>query len=158
MPCFSSPVFGHSSVPPDLRSSTWNQLTQPPFAQIHRLLSTSGIPFSKNPWPYTPHCTLRTGEPLSNEDLSMHLSQSFPTEVFWISTISVYHLDDTRLDCKLLCQRALLSFHSLLRVLIFLKVTGSSCNTRPNAKRCPFLLRFEPRIEPKWSYQTQSLH
>lgn len=50
---------------------------------------------------------LRGGELLSADAASELASRSFPQEEFWINTVSVYQLDDTSLDCKLLCQRTL---------------------------------------------------
>ena len=78
-----------------------------PFDHIHQALRVSGIPFSENQWPYNPHCTLRGGAPLRAAAASELLSRSFPKEEFWINTVSVYHLDDIRVECKLLFQRAL---------------------------------------------------
>ena len=78
-----------------------------PFDHIHQELRVSGIPFSEIQWPYNPHCTLRGGAPLSAEAASELLSRSFPREEFWINTVSVYHLDDTAMDYKLLLQRTL---------------------------------------------------
>ena len=78
-----------------------------PFDHIHQELRVSGIPFSEIQWPYNPHCTLRGGAPLSAEAASELLSRSFPKEEFWINTVSVYHLDDIRVDFKLLFQRTL---------------------------------------------------
>jgi 2'-5' RNA ligase len=78
-----------------------------PFDHIHRKLRSSGIPFSESPWPYNPHCTLRGGESLDAEAASELLARSFPKEEFQINTVSVYHLNDISLDCKLLFQRTL---------------------------------------------------
>ncbi len=78
-----------------------------PFDHLHQELRLSGIPFSEIRWPYNPHCTLRGGEPLST-DVALELaSRPFPREEFWINTVSVYQLDGTSLDCKLLYQRTL---------------------------------------------------
>jgi len=78
-----------------------------PFDHIHRELRGSGIPFSECPWPYNPHCTLRGGKPLDAEAASALLARSFPEEEFQINTVSVYHLDDLTMDCKLLYQQTL---------------------------------------------------
>ena len=78
-----------------------------PFDHLHQELRNSGIPFSEVRWPYNPHCTLRGGKPLGADAAFELASRSFPQEEFRINTISVYQLDDTSLDCKLLCQRAL---------------------------------------------------
>lgn len=78
-----------------------------PFDYLHQELRSSGITFTEIPWPYNPHCTLRSVEPLSTKEATDVLSLPVPEEEFWIHTISVYHLDDISLDCKLLWQRSL---------------------------------------------------
>jgi 2'-5' RNA ligase len=78
-----------------------------PFDELHQKLRGSGIPFLETPWPYNPHCTLRGGEPLSAEETLELASRPFPDEEFWINTVSVYQLDATAFDCKLLCQQTL---------------------------------------------------
>lgn len=78
-----------------------------PFDHLHQKLRVSGIPFSEIRWPYNPHCTLRGGKPLNAEAALELASRSFPQEEFWINTVSVYQLDDTALESKLLCQRRL---------------------------------------------------
>ena len=78
-----------------------------PFDHIHQRLRISGIPFSKNPWPYNPHCTLRGGASMDAEAAAELLARPFPKEEFSIDTVSVYQLDDISLDCKLLFQRTL---------------------------------------------------
>jgi 2'-5' RNA ligase len=78
-----------------------------PFDHLHQELRISGIPFSAIRWPYNPHCTLRGGEPLSADAAFELISRPFPQEEFWINTVSVYQLNTTSLDCKLLCQRTL---------------------------------------------------
>src|SRR4029077_12977456 len=57
-----------------------------PFDHLHQKLRISGIPFSEIQWPYSPHCTLRGGEPLSAEAASELALRSFPQEEFWIDT------------------------------------------------------------------------
>lgn len=78
-----------------------------PFDRLHQELRSSGIPFSAIQWPYTPHCTLRGGAPLSATAAAEVASRSFPQEEFWVNTVSVYQLNGPSLDCKLLCQRTL---------------------------------------------------
>ena len=78
-----------------------------PFDRLHQALRDSGIPFSGTPWPYNPHCTLRGGTALSAEAAAGLAARPFPQEEFWINTISVYQLNATGLECKLLWQRAL---------------------------------------------------
>src|SRR6267154_2960556 len=70
-----------------------------PFDRIHQELRISGIPFSGIRWPYNPHCTLRGGKAFSADAALELASRSFPQEEFWISTVSVYQLSDTSLDC-----------------------------------------------------------
>jgi len=78
-----------------------------PFDKLHRELRVSGIPFSKNPWPYNPHCTLRGGKPLSADEAGELAARAFPQEEFLINTVSVYHLNVTTVECALLYQRTL---------------------------------------------------
>jgi 2'-5' RNA ligase len=77
------------------------------FDHLDQELRSSGIPFSEIRWLYTPHCTLCGGEPLSADAAIELASRSFPQAEYWINTVSVYQLDDTSLNCKLLCQRTL---------------------------------------------------
>ncbi|NMP24634.1 2'-5' RNA ligase family protein [Sulfobacillus harzensis] len=39
-----------------------------PFHQLHQRLATSGIKFNVSPFPYTPHCTLRSRSPVSETE------------------------------------------------------------------------------------------
>jgi 2'-5' RNA ligase len=78
-----------------------------PFDHLHQELRRSGIPFSGIRWPFNPHCTLRGGERLSAEAAFELTCRPFPREEFLIDTVSVYQLDETSADCKLLCQRTL---------------------------------------------------
>ncbi len=78
-----------------------------PFDQLHQALRSSGIPFSGIRWPYNPHCTLRGGQPLGADAASELAARTFPQAEFWINTVSIYQLDGTSLNCKLLCQRTL---------------------------------------------------
>ena len=63
-----------------------------PFRVLHERLASSGIRFQPSPFPYTPHCTLRSRSPISEEEvavlLSLRISQSF-----LLDTLSVYMLD-----------------------------------------------------------------
>jgi len=78
-----------------------------PFDRVHQKLRASGIPFLPIQWPYTPHCTLRGGKPLSAEEASELASRTFPQEEFWINTVSVYELHETALEFKLVYQETL---------------------------------------------------
>lgn len=63
-----------------------------PFRVLHERIVSSGIRFLASPFPYTPHCTLRSRSPVSEEEaaetLSLRISQSF-----LLDTLSVYMLD-----------------------------------------------------------------
>jgi 2'-5' RNA ligase len=78
-----------------------------PFDDLHRKLLNSGIPFSGIRWPYRPHCTLRGGDALTADAACELASRSFPEEEYRIDTVSVYQLDYTSQECKLLYRRTL---------------------------------------------------
>ncbi len=78
-----------------------------PFDQLHQAIRASGIPFSESRWPYTPHCTLRMGEPFSAEAAADLLRKPIPNEEFRIDTVSAYGVDEGLTDCRLLFQRSL---------------------------------------------------
>jgi 2'-5' RNA ligase len=63
-----------------------------PFRMLHERIVSSGIRFQPSPFPYTPHCTLRSRSPVSEEEtadlLSLCISQSF-----LLDTLSVYMLE-----------------------------------------------------------------
>ena len=83
-----------------------------PFDSLHRALSVSGIPFSESPFPFTPHCTLRDGKTLTQDEMDGILSILFPRESFFIDSISAYDLpiyDPNKgiCECNLLYHRSL---------------------------------------------------
>jgi 2'-5' RNA ligase len=78
-----------------------------PFDQLHQAVRDSGIPFSKTPWPFNPHCTLRAGEPFSAEAADELLKRPIPRDEFRIDTVSIYGVDQSFADCKLLFQQSL---------------------------------------------------
>lgn len=77
------------------------------FDFVHGILRDSGIPFSESPYPYTPHCTIRSGLPLSEEDISEIYKMRYPEYEFQIDTVSIYSLDASTMECTLLYQRRL---------------------------------------------------
>ena len=70
-----------------------------PFQSLHQRIASSGILFQASPFPFTPHCTLRSRSPVSDDDvidlLSLHVADGF-----LLDTLSVYMLD--HLPCTLL--------------------------------------------------------
>jgi len=78
-----------------------------PFDQLHRAIRDSGIPFSKSPWPFNPHCSLRMGEPFSADAAAELLKRPIPREEFRIDTVSIYGVEQSFADCKLLFQQSL---------------------------------------------------
>ncbi len=70
-----------------------------PFRTLHERIAASGIRFRASPFPYTPHCTLRSRSPVSDEDAADLLSVRLADE-FTIDTLTVYMLD--KLPCTLL--------------------------------------------------------
>jgi 2'-5' RNA ligase len=76
-----------------------------PFHELHEALR-SAIPHSPSLFPYTPHCTVRSGS-ATEEELSGVLGCSFPRIPFLIDTISVYERDSVSPEYDLILQRRL---------------------------------------------------
>jgi 2'-5' RNA ligase len=70
-----------------------------PFRALHERIATSGLRFKPSPFPYTPHCTLYSQSPVSDEVADDLLSLRLPG-TFTLDTMSVYMLN--RLPCTLL--------------------------------------------------------
>lgn len=70
-----------------------------PFRSLHQRIASSGILFRASPFPFTPHCTLRSRSPISDEDVIDLLSVRV-ADGFLLDTLSVYMLD--QLPCTLL--------------------------------------------------------
>jgi 2'-5' RNA ligase len=80
-----------------------------PFKALHDSLRASGIRFGPSPYPYTPHCTIRShgaGCPDSSE-LVRVLSLPFPMQCFRLDTLSLYEIDSEKRECRLLRRRQL---------------------------------------------------
>lgn len=78
------------------------------FDRIHAILRDSSIPHTESTFPFTPHCSLRSG-PATPGELSKVLQHSFPMEPFNIDTISIYEFDETNFHCDLIYQKTLTS-------------------------------------------------
>lgn len=63
-----------------------------PFRALHERITTSGIRFQASPFPFTPHCTLRSRSPVSEEEAAELLSLEIPG-IFVLDTLSVYMQD-----------------------------------------------------------------
>ena len=82
------------------------------FDSLHRALCVSSIPFSESPFPFIPHCTLRDGEPLTQNQIDGIFSIPFPKESFLIDSISIYEIpvynpNEGVSECNLLYHRSL---------------------------------------------------
>lgn len=79
------------------------------FDLLHLALRNSPIPFSPSAFPYTPHCTLRSGPPLSASDQAETLCMNFPRSTFRIGTLSLYEHNASTSECLLLWQGHLMA-------------------------------------------------
>jgi 2'-5' RNA ligase len=59
---------------------------------LHERIATSGIQFKPSPFLFTPHCTLRSRSPVTEEEATQLLSLQ-RSEHFVLDTMSVYMLD-----------------------------------------------------------------
>ena len=62
-----------------------------PFRVLQHYLATSGIRFEPSPFPFTPHCTLRSRSPVTEAEASALLSLRI-TESFVLDTLTAYAL------------------------------------------------------------------
>lgn len=63
-----------------------------PFRTLHRRIAASGLRFEPSPFPYTPHCTLRSRSPVTEEEAADLFSVRIE-DVFMLDTLSVYQAD-----------------------------------------------------------------
>lgn len=77
-----------------------------PFDRLHEALRNSLLPYSTSPFPFNPHCTLRSGN-ATPEELTCVIGHAFPTASFTIDTISIYELDLESINCNLIYQKCL---------------------------------------------------
>jgi 2'-5' RNA ligase len=75
-----------------------------PFDDIHEALRKSTIPLSPSPFPYNPHCTVRSGASLPLDEVDRICRRDFPAAPFLIETVSLYDLNRDTLECSLLHQ------------------------------------------------------
>ena len=72
-----------------------------PIRVLHDRLATSGLPFTKARYTFSPHCTLSLYPSLDRKSISELLSTRMP-EPFVISAIQLYHTRDPQPSRKLL--------------------------------------------------------
>jgi 2'-5' RNA ligase len=61
--------------------------------RLHERIATSAIRFQANRFPYTPHCTLRSRSPVTEEEAAILFGERIP-ERFTLDQLSVYRLTD----------------------------------------------------------------
>ncbi|OGV38510.1 MAG: hypothetical protein A2020_13190 [Lentisphaerae bacterium GWF2_45_14] len=72
------------------------------FIQIHFALESSGILFNPNPFPFTPHCTIRLKKGIRIGEIRESLLMTPPECEFSLKTISVYSYENEKMKSKLL--------------------------------------------------------
>lgn len=70
-----------------------------PFRALHERIALSGIRFQPSPFPFAPHCTLRSRSPVSDQEAGDLLAERI-LDGFVLDTLSIYMLD--QLPCTLL--------------------------------------------------------
>jgi 2'-5' RNA ligase len=60
-----------------------------PFHRLHKEIAESGIRFAPSPFPYKPHCTLRSLSPISKSDVADLMATRLDGE-FILRTLSVF--------------------------------------------------------------------
>jgi 2'-5' RNA ligase len=71
---------------------------------LHTQIATSSIRFKPNPFPYTPHCTLRRRSPVAETEAASVLTERIPDR-FTLDQLSVYRLDEgPSPEVPVLCQ------------------------------------------------------
>jgi 2'-5' RNA ligase len=78
-----------------------------PFDSLHALLTVSKIPFTRSPFPYTPHCTLRVGPELGQSESQHIYAIQVPRGEVLLDSISVYAIESTTLAVSLLHRTSL---------------------------------------------------
>jgi len=73
-------------------------IDEQPFRVLHQRIASSSIRFKPSPFPYTPHCTLRSRSPVSEQEANKLLALQVPG-TFVIDTMSVYMLDKLPMTC-----------------------------------------------------------
>jgi 2'-5' RNA ligase len=73
-----------------------------PFDLLHASLVSSKIPFTKSPFAYNPHCTLRVGPKVEASESERIYSITVPRGEMLLDSISAYAVDGKTLDIHLL--------------------------------------------------------
>jgi 2'-5' RNA ligase len=73
-----------------------------PFDSLHASLTSSKIPFTKSPFPYNPHCTLRVGPKVEQSESERINSIAIPRGEMLLDSISVYTIERNTLTVSLL--------------------------------------------------------
>lgn len=73
-----------------------------PFDSLHALLATSKIPFSRSPFPYNPHCTLRVGPSVEQSVSERIHAIAVPRGEMLLDSLSVYAIEGGTLAVSLL--------------------------------------------------------
>ncbi|MBI4673690.1 MAG: 2'-5' RNA ligase family protein [Chloroflexi bacterium] len=68
-----------------------------PFQRLHNQVAASGILFKESPFPYKPHCTLRSRSPVSDHEVTQLLEFTLPG-TFLLQTMSVYRMRRLPMD------------------------------------------------------------
>ena len=71
------------------------------FVKVQRAITATGLRFDASPFPYTPHCTIRSIGKASAEDEKALLALQPPPQPFVLDTLAVYELVNNRI-CNLL--------------------------------------------------------
>lgn len=71
---------------------------------LHAHIAGSSIRFRPNPFPYTPHCTVRRRSPVTEEEAASVLAERIPDR-FTLDQLSVYRLEEgPSSEVPVLCQ------------------------------------------------------
>ncbi len=62
------------------------------FRDLHQEIMNSGIQFKANPFPYKPHCTLRSRSPITDQE-EKEIMKTKIRDKFIMDTLSVYMVD-----------------------------------------------------------------
>jgi 2'-5' RNA ligase len=71
------------------------------FVAVQKMLTATRLRFNPSPFPYTPHCTIRSAGKVSPEDEQALLALQAPSQAFTLDTLAVYELVNNRV-CNLL--------------------------------------------------------
>lgn len=76
-----------------------NQLN---FIQIHNAFASSPIKFNVNPFPFTPHCTIRLKRGIRIKEIREAILTAPQEYEFFLSSMSVYTYEDEKMKSKLI--------------------------------------------------------